>query len=84
MLTIYSAQKEKIAQKRSVMNWLTSKKVLLHRPKSKQSFQKMKFDQYEDPIFTKIEILYIQKMAKIAIFMFQTGQNWLLLNFEHF
>ena len=44
----------------------------------------MKFDQYEDPIFTKIEILYIQKMAKIAILVFQNGQNLLLLNFEHF
>ena len=42
MLIIGSARKEKIVQKRSAMNWLTSKKVLLHRPKSKQSFQKMK------------------------------------------
>ena len=58
------------------------KKGTLH--KSRQSFQKMKFEQYEDPIFTKIEILYNQKMAKIAIFVFQNGQNLLLLKFEHF
>ena len=42
MLTIDSVPKEKIVQKRSAMNWLTSKKVLLHRPKCKQSFSKNK------------------------------------------